>query len=385
MPPGAPLLAHMVLFEHQNVRGQHRHVFQEVASFHALDQLPPPPPDDPNAPDRSFDNKTSSMMVFLGNWQTFADETLGNEFRPILGPGLYTALPQGIDNDAISSVTPSDRSPTVSGSLALGHVILFEHGQLHGDHKHILNAEPDLNNDEDDSFNDETSSLVVYSNTAWEAKWKLYRDSNYHARFDVILGVGRFPSLGPTNIANDELSSLELAGDTYAFSGEVTVQIMSGNFPDPITHDVTLTLVILPDTMTLLLETPFEPFGPERYDDQARQCGYRQPAARGTLTLPATDQVTKSIGVADVDVVTTCSTDHGHVDSRRARATLIRSCAGGSGVASSSRARTARSARRRRRTCAARWRPLPWWRRRPRPDTCRSSCSSRGTLRPRCR
>jgi hypothetical protein len=257
MPPGAPVTAHMVLFEHQSFRGAHRHVFQEVDSFHTLDDLPPPPP---NQYDPSFDNKASSMMVFLGNWQTFADQDLNNAFKPILGAGLYAELPKGIDNDAISSAAPSDLPPTVSGSPVLGHTVLFEHGQLHGDHKHIFNAEPDLNADEDDSFNDETSSLVVYPNTAWEVKWKLYRDSDYQARFDVILGAGRYPSLGPTNIANDELSSLELAGDKYDFSGNVTVEIKSGNFPDPIAHDVTMTLVFLPDTMALLLETPFEPF-----------------------------------------------------------------------------------------------------------------------------
>src|SRR5207244_5309294 len=70
-----------------------------------------------------------------------------------------------------------------------------------------FNAERDLNSDEDDLFNDETSSLVVYPNPAWEVKWKLYRDSTYQARFDVMLGAGRFPSLVPINVAKDRKST----------------------------------------------------------------------------------------------------------------------------------------------------------------------------------
>jgi hypothetical protein len=258
------------------------------------------------------------MMVFLGNWQTFADQGLGNVFPPILGPGIYSQLPQGIDNDAISSVTPTGLSPTASGSPMLGHIILFENGQLHGDHKHIFNAEPDLNNDEDDSFNDETSSLVVYPNAAWDVKWKLYRDSDYQARFDVILGAGRFPSLGPTNITNDALSSLELAGDRYDFTGEVTVNIKSGSFPDPITHDVSITFIFLPDTMALLLETPFDPFdGPSDSTISLVNAGTGSMLPDGTLTLPAVQiKVTVSVGVTNIDVADIVfDLTTGHVDS----------------------------------------------------------------------
>lgn len=315
IPPGAPLTAHMALFQHQSLRGDHRHVFQEVDSFYTLDDVPPP---SPNNPDLSFDNQASSMMVFLGNWQTFADQGLGNVFPPILGPGIYSQLPQGIDNDAISSVMPTGLSPTASGSPMLGHIILFENGQLHGDHKHIFNAEPDLNNDEDDSFNDETSSLVVYPNAAWDVKWKLYRDSDYQARFDVILGAGRFPSLGPTNITNDALSSLELAGDRYDFTGEVTVNIKSGSFPGPITHDVSITFIFLPDTMALLLETPFDPFdGPSDSTISLVNAGTGSMLPDGTLTLPAVQiKVTVSVGVTNIDVADIVfDLTTGHVDS----------------------------------------------------------------------
>jgi hypothetical protein len=243
MPPGAPLTAHMLLFEHVEFHGDHRHLFQEVDSL-----------------DASFNDKTSSIVVLAGTWSTFADPGLNTPFAPRLGPGLYSVLPEGIDNDTISSVTPSDRPATLNGEILLGQVLLFEHGSLHGAHKHIFNAEINLNADDDDSFNDVTSSLVVFPGNAGQVAWHLYRDADYHAAFDVLLGAGRFPSLTPIHVVNDELSSLELAGAPYDFAGSVTVLIKSGTFPDPIEHDITLSFVLLASTNVLLLAKSFDPF-----------------------------------------------------------------------------------------------------------------------------
>jgi hypothetical protein len=286
----APVSAHMALFEHAHFRGAHRHVFQEVDSFYRLDRLPPPPP---GGIDQSFDNKTSSMVVFLGNWKTFADPGadlgLSKPFLPILGFGLYENLPDGIDNDAISSVTPVTTPFTASGSPLLGHTILFENGLLRGGHKHIFNKEPDLNASEDDSFNDETSSLVVYPSDAWDVKWNVYADSNYKAQFNVTLGEGQFRYLKPTGIANDQLSSLELAGDRLTLFGTVEVKIDSGNFPDPIDHDVSdMTFILLSPTTALLLEKPFEPFpGPSDSTVHLVNAGTGNLLPDGSLTLPA--------------------------------------------------------------------------------------------------
>jgi hypothetical protein len=273
-------------------------VFQEVDSFYALDSVPPPSRQSPQ--NQSFDDKASSMVVFLGGWQTFDGQSLSAPFAPILGPGLYSALPNGIENDAISSVAPSEAPPVVSGSALLGHIILFENGALHGAHKHIFNAEPNLNADDDDSFNDETSSPVVYPNDVWQVQWRLYRDSGYQSRFNVLLGAGRFPDLTPTHIVNDELSSLELAGQKYDFVGGVAVNIKSGTFPDPITHDVTMTFVFLSDTNALLLETPFEPFGgPSDSTISLVNAGTGSLLPDGTLMLPAVQiVVTVSLGIA---------------------------------------------------------------------------------------
>ena len=43
----------------------------------------------------------------------------------------------------------------------MGHLILFEHINFHGRHKHVFQDEPNLNTDDDNSFNDITSSIVV--------------------------------------------------------------------------------------------------------------------------------------------------------------------------------------------------------------------------------
>ena len=149
-----------------------------------------------------------------------------------------------------------------------------------------------------------TSSLVVYPNDAWQVKWRLYRDAGYQSRFNVLLGAGRFPDLTPTQIANDELSSLELAGLKYNFVGGVTVDVKSGTFPDPITHDVTMTFVFLSDTNALLLETPFEPFGgPSNSTISLVSAGTGSLLPDGTLMLPAVQiVVTVSLGLTSIVV-----------------------------------------------------------------------------------
>jgi hypothetical protein len=51
----------------------------------------------------------------------------------------------------------------------MAHVILFEHAQFHGQHKHVFRAEPNLNAGDDNFFNDKASSLVVV-----EGNWALF-------------------------------------------------------------------------------------------------------------------------------------------------------------------------------------------------------------------
>jgi hypothetical protein len=47
----------------------------------------------------------------------------------------------------------------------MAHIILFEHINFHGSHKHVLGKEPNLNADDDDFFNDRVSSMAILEGT----------------------------------------------------------------------------------------------------------------------------------------------------------------------------------------------------------------------------
>lgn len=99
----------------------------------------------------------------------------------------------------------------MSGSTGgQGHV-LFEHWYFHGKHKHIFQAEPDLNNPDDvasgTQFAKITSSIVIL-----EGEWIFFRDPNYMNGVGT-LGRGQYPILTPTPISNDTISSLKLSCD----------------------------------------------------------------------------------------------------------------------------------------------------------------------------
>ena len=84
----------------------------------------------------------------------------------------------------------------------MDQVILYEHRNFRGAHKHVFWAEPNLNADEDDLFNDRTSSIVVLA-----GQWVFYRDSNYKF-VDGTLGPGIYPWVEAVGIKNDDISSL---------------------------------------------------------------------------------------------------------------------------------------------------------------------------------
>ena len=238
-----PVAAHIMLFEHAQFRGAHKHVFQKLDDLGAGD-------------DNSFDNITSSIVVLAGTWWTFGDPGQQRQFKPFLGPGLYPTLDSvNIPNDDLTSLEPSDTPPSVLGQQILGQALLFEHATFRGAHKHVFNAESNLNDSEDDSFNDATSSIVVLQNVWWT-----FRDSGFLHAYDVTLGQGLFPGVEQVGIANNDLSSLEVAGLRLAFSGMVTVNIKSGTFPDPITHTVDMTLIFHSDSEVLEIEHGFAAF-----------------------------------------------------------------------------------------------------------------------------
>src|SRR5690242_4711895 len=177
-------MAHVMLFEHANFHGAHKHVFSREPNLNAGD-------------DNFFNDKVSSLVVLEGNWAFFADSNFHRQYPPILGPGLYPGLPAGIKNDDMSSLQAVDAAPTVIGGPVDSHVMLFEHANFHGAHKHVFSCEPFPYATLFRSFNDKVSSLVVL-----EGNWAFFADSNFHRQYPPILGPGLYPGL-PAGIKND--------------------------------------------------------------------------------------------------------------------------------------------------------------------------------------
>jgi hypothetical protein len=87
----------------------------------------------------------------------------------------------------------------------MAHVILFEHANFHGQHKHVFGTENNLNASDDNFFNDKVSSMVIL-----DGRWEFFKDSNQIAKLGPTLGPGNYPSvltaLGAGS--NDQISSL---------------------------------------------------------------------------------------------------------------------------------------------------------------------------------
>ncbi len=87
----------------------------------------------------------------------------------------------------------------------MAHVILFEHANFHGVHKHVFTAESNLNADDDNWMNDKTSSIVVI-----EGNWEFFIDWNFSGKTGRTLGPGIYPwvSAPGVEMENDAISSL---------------------------------------------------------------------------------------------------------------------------------------------------------------------------------
>ncbi|MEG3437327.1 beta/gamma crystallin-related protein [Pannus brasiliensis CCIBt3594] len=86
----------------------------------------------------------------------------------------------------------------------MNEVILFEHANFHGAHKHVFGREPNLNAEDDNFFNDRVSSIVVIS-----GNWAFYRHAGFDGQYARILGPGTYPFVEDVDIQNDDISSLQ--------------------------------------------------------------------------------------------------------------------------------------------------------------------------------
>ena len=186
-------MAHVILFEHPQFDGQHKHVFRAEPNLNAAD-------------DNYFNDKVSSLFVLEGNWSFYADWNFQRQYPPILGPGLYPGLPAGIKNDDMSSLKPVDAGPTVSGGPVDSHVMLFEHANFHGAHKHVFTREPNLNAQDDNYFNDKVSSFVILSGLwVFCSDWQFQNPYAGGRQFGPAIDGSWVEAVG---IKNDDMSSL---------------------------------------------------------------------------------------------------------------------------------------------------------------------------------
>jgi hypothetical protein len=87
----------------------------------------------------------------------------------------------------------------------MNHLILFEHREFHGTHKHIFQDEPNLGSDNDNSFDNLTSSVVVLEGT-----WEFFMDPDFNHRTGLTLDPGLYPSVADYEIAEKAVSSLRI-------------------------------------------------------------------------------------------------------------------------------------------------------------------------------
>jgi hypothetical protein len=87
----------------------------------------------------------------------------------------------------------------------MAHVILFEHANFHGQHKHVFREENNLNAADDNFFNDKVSSMFIV-----EGRWEFFKDWNHIAKLGPTLGPGPYPSVEAAlgGGSNDQISSL---------------------------------------------------------------------------------------------------------------------------------------------------------------------------------
>jgi hypothetical protein len=82
-------------------------------------------------------------------------------------------------------------------------IIIFEHRDFRGRHRHIFGEEANLNNAEDNTLNDRMSSFVVLSGT-----WRFFRHANFTEQVGSTFSPGQYESVGDFGIPNDAVSSL---------------------------------------------------------------------------------------------------------------------------------------------------------------------------------
>lgn len=88
-----------------------------------------------------------------------------------------------------------------------GHMIIFEHSNFRGHHRHIFGEEADLHHPADPSMSGKITSFVILEGT-----WQFFRHADFHMPYTVSLGPGAYPWVTDQAIENDQIASLRCIG-----------------------------------------------------------------------------------------------------------------------------------------------------------------------------
>ncbi|TCL75131.1 beta/gamma crystallin [Hydrogenispora ethanolica] len=88
-----------------------------------------------------------------------------------------------------------------------GHLILFQHADLRGAHRHVFEKEADLCYANDTFYHGSIASFVILSGV-----WKFYRDAKYKRPYSREFGPGIYRWVEDCGFDNDQVYSLQCMG-----------------------------------------------------------------------------------------------------------------------------------------------------------------------------
>jgi hypothetical protein len=112
---------------------------------------------------------------------------------------LFTSGPRMGTNAPTHSVEQTFWESTMA------EIVLFEHEDYRGQHRHIYRDEPRLDADNDNFWHDRVTSFVVVS-----GRWQFFRDRNFGEPASAVFGPGTYRWVEAVNIPNDSIDSVRL-------------------------------------------------------------------------------------------------------------------------------------------------------------------------------
>lgn len=91
--------------------------------------------------------------------------------------------------------------------MAQGHLIVFEHRNFRGHHRHIFTQEKNFAHGEDSFLNDKISSFIVL-----DGKWRFYRHKDFGTQTGAEFSAGHYPWVVDVGMDNDDISSVKCVG-----------------------------------------------------------------------------------------------------------------------------------------------------------------------------